>query len=128
MEATPIRPISASYADFIDLISLSRPMLESPVELLAHLGGSIRARRIAQGLSQEEAAKRAGLGLRTWRRLERDGHATTETLVNAAFVMRCEQTFKSLFPLPPASSLDDLLKRQSEPDIKRRRAPRKTAP
>lgn len=103
-------------------------MLESPVELLANIGGSIRARRIAQGLSQEEAAKRAGLGLRTWRRLERDGHATTETLVKAAFVLRCEQTFKSLFPVPTASSLDDLLKRQSEPAVSRRRAPRRIAP
>lgn len=99
-------------------------MLLTTNEILSDLGRAVRLRRIAQGLTQEEASRRAGLGLRTWRRLESDGHATLETLVNAAVVLRCEQTLTALFPLPAANSLDDLLKRQADAAPQRRRAPR----
>ena len=101
-------------------------MLKTPSELLRDLGESIRARRIGQGWSQSEAAARAGIGTRTWRRLETDGQATIETLVNAAIALRCEDGISQLFPAPAASSLDDLLKRQAalaQPKP-RRRAPR----
>jgi transcriptional regulator with XRE-family HTH domain len=100
-------------------------MLSTPRELLADLGSAIRSRRLAQGLTQEDASSRAGLGLRTWRRLETDGQATLETLINVAIVLRCEQNLAGLFPLPVASNLDDLLKRQTEAPAQRRRAPRK---
>ena len=101
-------------------------MLKTPGELLRELGESIRARRIGQGWSQSEAASRAGIGARTWRRLETDGQATIETLVNAAIALRCEDGISQLFPALAASSLDDLLKRQAaqaQPKP-RRRAPR----
>jgi len=87
-------------------------MLKTPQELLHELGEAVRARRIAQGWSQDEAATRAGLGVRTWRRLEIDGQATIETLVNAAIALRCEEGLSQLFPPPAASSLDELLKQQ----------------
>ncbi|OYU70455.1 MAG: DNA-binding protein [Alphaproteobacteria bacterium PA2] len=88
-------------------------MLKTPQELLGELGEAIRSRRIGQGLSQLEAAGRAGVGLRTWRRLEISGQATIETLVNAAIVLRCEEGVSQLFPPLAASSLDDLLARQA---------------
>jgi transcriptional regulator with XRE-family HTH domain len=87
-------------------------MLKTPRELLRELGEAVRARRIGQGWSQSEAAARAGLGVRTWRRLEIDGQATIETLVNAAIALRCEEGLSQLFPAPAASSLDELLKQQ----------------
>lgn len=102
-------------------------MIKTVPEILTELGSAIRNRRLAQGLSQEQAATRAGLGLRTWRRLERDGHATTATLVNAAVVLRCEHTLEGLFPLPAASSLDELLKQQAAP-LSRQRASRAPRP
>jgi transcriptional regulator with XRE-family HTH domain len=87
-------------------------MLKTPRELLHELGEAVRARRIAQGWSQGEAASRAGVGVRTWRRLEIDGQATIETLVNAAIALRCEEGLSQLFPAPAANSLDELLRRQ----------------
>lgn len=104
-------------------------MLKTVPEILTDLGTAIRNRRLAQGLSQEQAATRAGLGLRTWRRLERDGHATTATLANVAVVLRCEQALEGLFPLPAASTLDDLLKQQAQAaPARRQRAPRTLRP
>jgi transcriptional regulator with XRE-family HTH domain len=88
-------------------------MLQTPIELLNALGHAIRARRVAQGWSQAEAATRAGLGVRTWRRLEVGGQATVETLVQAAIALRCEDNLAKLFPAPAAASLDDLLQRQA---------------
>jgi transcriptional regulator with XRE-family HTH domain len=101
-------------------------MLKTPQELLRELGAAIRARRIGQGWSQGEAASRAGIGLRTWRRLEADGRATIETLVDAAIALRCEDGLARLFPPPAANSLDELLEQQKAlaPPKPRRRAPR----
>lgn len=101
-------------------------MLKTPQEFLHELGEAIRARRIGQGWSQKEAASRAGVGLRTWRRLEIDGQATIDTLVNAAIALRCEEGLSQLFPAPVASSLDDLLTRQASAakPKPRQRAPR----
>jgi len=106
-------------------------MLKTPRELLHDLGKAIRARRIGQGWSQSEAASRAGVGVRTWRRLEIDGQATIDTLVNAAIALRCEDGLHQLFPAPAARSLDELLKQQQEAAAKqkpRQRARRQGAP
>lgn len=101
-------------------------MLKTPKELLHELGDAVRTRRIAQGWSQQEAASRAGVGLRTWRRLEIGGQATIDTLVNAAIALRCEEGLGQLFPTPAATSLDDLLARQTAlaKPKPRQRAPR----
>jgi len=102
------------------------PMLKTPPELLRELGEAIRARRIGQGWSQNEAASRAGVGVRTWRRLETGGQATIDVLVHAAIALRCEEGLSRLFPAPAARSLDDLLTLQAsraKPPA-RQRAPR----
>ena len=88
-------------------------MLMTPRELLNELGRAVRDRRVLQGWSQVEAASRAGIGVRTWRRLEADGQATVETLVHAAIALRCEDNLAKLFPVPAAASLDELLQRQA---------------
>jgi transcriptional regulator with XRE-family HTH domain len=89
-------------------------MLKTSTELLAELGAAIRTRRVAQQWSQEEAAVRAGMGVRTWRRMEKTGQATVESLVQAAVALRCEETLALLFPAPAAASMNDLLARQME--------------
>ena len=101
-------------------------MLKTPDELLRELGAAIRARRLGRRWSQEEAAARAGMGARTWRRMETSGRATMENLVNAAVALRCEQGLAQLFPAPAAGSLDELLARQAAAMAPRprRRAPR----
>lgn len=103
-------------------------MLKTPPEILLDLAGRLKARRIALGWTQVEAASRAGVAYRTWRRLETEGRASLEDMVRAAVALRCEQDLETLFPLPPATSLDDLLARQatggSVPRRQRVRRPR----
>lgn len=112
----------ARYLDFYPTIGHIWPMLKTTPEILNELGTAVRKRRLALGLSQEQAAVRAGVGLRTWRRLESHGHATLETVVNAALVLRCEQHLSQLFPAPAAASLDDILKQQAAAVGQRHRA------
>jgi transcriptional regulator with XRE-family HTH domain len=87
-------------------------MWKTPEELLRELGQSIRARRLGQNWSQQEAAQHAGVGLRTWRRMEANGQATIATLVSAAIALRCEDRMLDLFPAPAARSMDELLDQQ----------------
>jgi transcriptional regulator with XRE-family HTH domain len=96
-------------------------MLQTPDELLKDLAGALRARRIAQGWSQREAAERSGVPYRTWRRLEAGGEGSTRHLVQAAIALRCEETLALLFPAPAAASLDDLLARQAAEAAPKRR-------
>lgn len=89
-------------------------MLRTPKEILSDLGEAIRARRVAFNYSQQEAARRAGIGVRTLRRMETGGQATIENLINVAIALRCEDRLGDLFPLPPARSMDELLQQQRE--------------
>ena len=87
-------------------------MLKTCPEILEELGSRIRGRRVGLGWSQQEAARRAGVAYRTWRRLEGQGQASIEDMVKAAMVLRCEEGLAALFPKPAAISLDDLLRQQ----------------
>jgi transcriptional regulator with XRE-family HTH domain len=87
-------------------------MNASILDSLATLGGQIKTRRLAMSLTQADAAGRAGVAYRTWRRMEKDGSASIEDLVRAAIALRCEEGLISLFPEPVASSMDELLIRQ----------------
>ena len=102
-------------------------MLKTPPEILLELAGSIRARRVGLGLTQQEAAARAGVAYRTWRRLEGSGAASIEDLVKATFVLRCEGQFDQLFPQVAAASLDALLEAQKQQRRKVRQRVRKPA-
>lgn len=66
------------------------------------------------GITQTEAARRSGVSYSTWRRMETEGKASIEDLVRAALLLRCEQHLGDLFPLPPATSMDELLKQQKQ--------------
>ena len=81
-------------------------------DLLSRTGEQIRSRRLSMGMTQAKAAARAGVAYSTWRRMEKDGSASIEDLIRAAITLRCEQGLAGLFPQPPASSMDELLKRQ----------------
>ena len=64
------------------------------------------------GYTQADAAARAGVAYRTWRRLESEGKASIEDLVRAAIALRCERDVALLFPEPAATSMDALLQQQ----------------
>lgn len=88
-------------------------MLRTPAEILSDLAARIKARRVAMGWPQVEAARRAGVAYRTWRRLETEGQASLEDMVKAAVALRCEDALGALFPPPAASNLDELLAQQA---------------
>ena len=98
-------------------------MLHTPSEIAAGLGQKVQRRRLAMNLTQVDAASRAGVSYRTWRRLEAEGKASIDDLVRAAVALRCEQDLFSLFPEPVASSMDALLeqKRMTERAAPKRR-------
>lgn len=101
-------------------------MRQTPAELLRSLAARLKARRLALGWTQVEAAGRAGVAYRTWRRLENEGQASLEDMVKAAVALRCDEGLHALFPLPAAASLDELLARQAATAKRpsRTRAPR----
>ena len=87
-------------------------MLGTPLELAVTVGQRIKARRLGMGYTQADAAARAGVAYRTWRRLESEGKASIEDLVRAAIALRCERDLAALFPEPAATSMDALLQQQ----------------
>jgi len=89
-------------------------MLKTSFELIGELASRVRVRRLAMGLSQQEAAQRSGIAYRTWRRLETEGKASIEDLIKAAIALRCEEALEALFPAPSATNLDELLMRQAK--------------
>lgn len=102
-------------------------MLETPFELATMLGQRIKTRRLGMGYTQADAAARAGVAYRTWRRLESEGKASIDDLVRAAVALRCERDFAALFPEPAATSMDALLQQQRAAQValskRRLRAP-----
>ncbi|PZU56387.1 MAG: XRE family transcriptional regulator [Sphingobium sp.] len=87
-------------------------MFETAPEIATALGKRIRRRRIALSWTQVDAAARAGVSYRTWRRLEAEGKASIDDLIRAAVALRCEQDLAALFPAPAATSMDELLAQQ----------------
>ncbi len=98
-------------------------MLESPSELTRQIGQRIRKRRATLGWTQVEAASRAGIAYRTWRRLEDEGKASIEDMVKAAVALRAEDALAQLFPEPEARNLDELLARQRSEAARKGRQP-----
>lgn len=101
-------------------------MFTTPAELQSALGRRIGARRRGLGLAQQEAAARAGIAYRTWRRLETEGRASVEDLIRAAVALRCEEGLDALFPEPVATSMDELLRLQARRDRQRSRTSRQS--
>lgn len=97
---------------FNDLIVPMWTPLKTAVELQTDLGDRVKIRRIALGFSQKDAATRAGVAYRTWRRMEAEGKASIEDLVKAALALRCEEGVAGLFPAQEATSMDELLRQQ----------------
>ncbi|MBN3537161.1 helix-turn-helix transcriptional regulator [Sphingomonas pseudosanguinis] len=98
-------------------------MMYAPSEISVEIGQKVQRRRLAMNLTQVDAAARAGVSYRTWRRLETEGKASIDDLVRAAVALRCEQDLFTLFPEPVASSMDALLEqnRMTERTASKRR-------
>lgn len=104
--------------------------MKTAFELMQDLADAIRVRRVAMGLTQQEAAQRSGIAYRTWRRLETQGKASIEDLIKAALALRCEETLTALFAEPAAANMDELLRCQvlARPAMQTRRVRAKGKP
>lgn len=106
-------PYLANYLAFCRISGHIWPMLKTPLEIQHSVAMRLKARRVALGWTQRDAAHRAGIAYRTWRRLENEGKASFEDVIRSAIALRCEGGLEALFPQPVATSLDDLLKHQA---------------
>ena len=96
-------------------------MLSSVEEILQTLGGRIRTQRLAQGISQQVLADRAGLSLGAVRQLEGRGQSGLDTLVRVLFVLGIVDELEDLFVLRQQS----IAQMERANDLsRRRRAPR----
>ncbi|MFE8645904.1 helix-turn-helix domain-containing protein [Sphingomonas sp. NCPPB 2930] len=99
-------------------------ILATSDEILQTLGERLRIQRLAQGLSQQELAARAGLSLGAVRQLERSGQSSLETLVRVVQALGLANEVDELFVLERRSIAQMV---QSETAGHRQRAPRQKA-
>jgi transcriptional regulator with XRE-family HTH domain len=69
-------------------------------EALRHVGSSVRDLRVAHGLSQEQAARRAGLNQTRWSRVESGDGARLQDLlaIQQLFGVESLESFLGTFP------------------------------
>jgi transcriptional regulator with XRE-family HTH domain len=69
-------------------------------EWLEEIGSNLRARRVGAGVTQEELARRAGLGLGALKHLESGSGANLTTLVKVVRALGAEDWLSALAPPP----------------------------
>lgn len=82
--------------------------LLGPEEIGRELAQRVRQLRLAQGWTQLEFARRAGIALSTLRVFERTGKISLERLVMLASTLHALEAFEALFQLPRATSLAEI--------------------
>lgn len=82
--------------------------LNSPVEAMRSTGMRARSARLAQNLTQEGLAARAGVSLGSLKLFERTGKASFEMLTRVAFALGAEADIDRLFPPHPIVSIEDV--------------------
>jgi transcriptional regulator with XRE-family HTH domain len=86
--------------------------LMTPMELAQLLARRARQRRLAQELTQQGLAQRAGVTLGTLKRFERTGQISLLSLLRIAVALGVTSEFEGLFPDPPLRTLADLEQRK----------------
>lgn len=89
--------------------------------MLATLGASMRAARLAANLSLETVAARSGISLTALRNLEGGKNASTVTLLEVCRTLRRTDWILGLAP----PEIDDLLFDRAEPKKRLRASPRR---
>jgi transcriptional regulator with XRE-family HTH domain len=97
-------------------------------EWLAEIGSNIRARRIGAGVTQEELARRAGLGLGALKHLESGAGANLTTLVKVVRALGAEDWLSALAPPHEPTVSPMQLLRQRRRTIPVRQRVRKVSP
>ena len=82
----------------------------SPPDIARNLGCDLKARRLAMNITQQALADRAGVSVSTLKRLETSGACSLLDVVSVAWSLDLREAFLGLVPLPPPTSIDDILK------------------
>lgn len=94
---------------------------QTKAEMLAALGVSVRAARLAANLSLETVAARSGISLTALRNLEAGRNASTVTLLEVCRTLRRTDWIAGIAP----PEIDDALFDREEPKKRLRASPRK---
>lgn len=97
-------------------------------EWLQALAGNVRTLRINHGLSQQEAAGKAGISLRTLVNLESDGRSTVETLLRVLRALGVAEPLSSLVPEARVSPMTLLRSAGEAPQRVRKRRTEQASP
>jgi len=82
--------------------------LHTEKEIIQQISSALRARRVAIGITQQEAAKRAGLSPRTIQNIETKGIISLQNLVKLLFVYRMETVVLDSFKNKDGLKLDEI--------------------
>ncbi len=85
----------------------------APSEVVEHIAGAARAKRLSLNFTQRSVAMRSGVSLAVLKKFERTGKISLESLVKIALVLDSLEDFLHVFkPIPPEQmlTLDEILK------------------
>lgn len=83
-------------------------ILKSDVEMVGELSERCRSIRLSQNMTQQEAAARAGIPLRTYRRFEQEGQISLERFVAVLRALNRAVDLETLLAPPPIRDLREL--------------------
>ena len=95
--------------------------LSTPAEIGRELGARLRAQRLAQELTQDELARRAGLSGSTIKALESKGQASLGSLLHVVLALGLADELQGLFVL----KLQSIAQMERAERAQRQRAPRR---
>ena len=95
----------------------------TPSDVLIAVGERARQLRLLRDLTQEDLARRSGVGTATLYRFEKTGRLSLENALRIAVALGAEDAFQHLFALPKYTSLDEALARPAT--VRRKRARRR---
>jgi len=94
--------------------------LKTPEELQLEIAGRLKQRRLAQNLTQEGLAKRAGMSVPSLKRFEKTGEISFHSLLHIANTLNCLDEIDTLFQdnPKPTSLFNDEQKLRKRGSIK----------
>ena len=79
-----------------------------PTDIVKEIAIKVRALRKEKKYTQQELAERANVSLASYKRFERTGQISFESLVQIAFVLGKMQDFESIFKLNEMEKIEKL--------------------
>lgn len=84
------------------------PELKTASDVHRDIAAAAKARRVAMNITQADLSSRSGVAIATLKRFEAGGPASLTTVLAIAEALGALEGFQALFPIPDASSLDEL--------------------